>query len=53
MLQGLLEKILLQYKVIKLKEKMNTVKNYHDWAQFARTLDQLEGKDEWKEKNET
>ena len=39
---------LIKYKVIKLKAKMEGSLSFAEWVEYAKSLDYLEGKDQWK-----
>jgi len=39
--------------VLKLKEKLETAESFEEWAQYAKVVDNLEGKDQWKFSNQS
>ena len=45
--------IMYQYKVIKLLQKMHQAKTFEEWVEYAKSLDYLEKKDQWKMINQS
>jgi hypothetical protein len=45
--------ITYQYKVIKLLQKMHQAKTFEEWVEYAKSLDYLEKKDQWKMINQS
>ncbi|CDW73342.1 patatin-like phospholipase family [Stylonychia lemnae] len=38
----------ISYKQVKLRQKLENASNFQEWVKLARTLDQIEGREQWK-----